>query len=415
MPSARKIRVALLCDYMEEQWPSMELVGEMIAEHLRRDQSASVDVTRIVPSFHARARHVPLIGGGSAARRVDLLSNRFADYPRFAARLAAEGRFDLFHVTDHSYAQLVHALPAARTVVTCHDLDTFRCLLAPEREPRPLWFRLMASRILRGFRKAAVVACDSDATRAAVLDAELLPAGRLRTVHLGTHPECTPESDPVADARAVAWLGPRRDEAPELLHVGSNIPRKRVDVLLATFARAKKAIPGARLVKIGGPFEGDLGARARELGVLDACVFVPQLSMRDSRDRAALAAVYRRASLLLQPSDAEGFGLPVVEAMACGIAPLVSDIPVLREIGGGAASYAPVGNVDAWAESTLRLLAERQADAEAWRRRRSAVIERSRVFRWSTHAASLVEIYRELVEGSFAAGSVEAVAGKTST
>src|SRR5262249_58441189 len=95
----------------------------------------------------------------------DRLLNRFWDYPRLLGRLARRGGFDLFHLVDHSYAQLVLALPPGRVVVTCHDLDAFRCLLEPGREPRPAWFRAMARRTLGGLRRAAFIACDSEATR----------------------------------------------------------------------------------------------------------------------------------------------------------------------------------------------------------------------------------------------------------
>ncbi len=87
----------------------------------------------------------------------------------------------------------------------------------------------------------------------------------------------------------------------------------------------------------------------------DAIATLPS-SPRDPADRATLAAVYRRAALAFQPSDAEGFGLPVAEALACGTPVLASDIPVLREVGGAAASYAPVGDADAWSEAALALL-----------------------------------------------------------
>ena len=93
---------------------------------------------------------------------------------------------------------------------------------------------------------------------------------------------------------------------------------------------------------------------------------LPFFSPRESADRATLAAVYRRAALALQPSEAEGFGLPVAEAMACGTPVLASDLPVLREVGGEAAVYRPVADVPAWSEAALNLLAERQAQHATW-------------------------------------------------
>lgn len=392
------IRLALVCDYLEENWPSMELVGEMVLRHLERGHADEVAVTRICPPFRERAARLPGVGRRGAARNVDRLINRFWDYPRRAADLARAGRFDLFHLVDHSYSQLVHALPAGRTVVTCHDLDTFRCLLEPGLEPRPRWFRAMTRKILTGMQEAAALACDSEATRDAILSHGLLPPERLHVVYLAVHPECTPEPDPEADARAGALLGPARPEGgPDLLHVGSNIPRKRIDVLLGAFAGIRRAVPTARLIKVGGALNADQSRLADELGVTDAIVTLPFFSPSDPADRATLAAVYRRAALALQTSDAEGFGLPVAEAMACGTPVLASDIPVLREVGGGAASYATVGDLAAWSEAALALLDERDGSPDAWRARRDAGLAWADRYRWTTHVASLAAIYRDVL------------------
>ena len=80
----------------------------------------------------------------------------------------------------------------------------------------------------------------------------------------------------------------------------------------------------------------ELARQARSLGLADAILTLPYFDPRSHRDRATLAAIYRRASLVLVPSEAEGFGLPVAEALACGVPLLASDIPVLREVGGDA-------------------------------------------------------------------------------
>jgi hypothetical protein len=122
--------VAILCDYLEEGWPSMDLVGSMIVEHLNRLHGDEVEARAIIPPFRAR------MGGSKFGRNADRMLNRHVDYPRLARRLGKLGEFDLFHVVDHSYAHLVEVLPRGRAVVTCHDLDAFRCLLEPEQEPQ---------------------------------------------------------------------------------------------------------------------------------------------------------------------------------------------------------------------------------------------------------------------------------------
>ena len=148
---------------------------------------------------------------------------------------------------------------------------------------------------------------------------------------------------------------------PDLLHVGSTIPRKRIDLLLEIFAAMRRAYPGARLIKAGGGLRPEQTRQAEALGVADAIVTLPFFV---PSERGILAAVYRRAALVLQPSDAEGFGLPVAEALACGATVLASDLPALREVGGDAAAYCPVGDIDAWTTAAAALLqAQRPAVA----------------------------------------------------
>ncbi len=392
--SARVIRVALLCDYPEEGWPSMDLVAEMILDHLGREHTDSIAAARICPPFRTRLGAWPVLGRRAAARNVDRLLNRFGDYPRALRRIARRGEFDLYHLADHSYSQLLHALPPGRTIVTCHDLDTFACLLEPGRNPRPAWFRAMTRRILSGFRQAAAIACVSEATRNDLLAYQLVPADRIHVVPNGISFEFSPDPDPVSDAEAARHLGPidpRPDAPPDLLHVGTTIPRKRIDILLDVFASVHRALPhGARLIKAGGALSADQAAQAQRLGIAGAIVSLPPLS------RPVLASVYRRAALVLQPSESEGFGLPVAEALACGTAILASDLPVLREVAESAADYQPVGDVPSWTSAILSLLDERQRSPDAWLSRRSDRLARARHFSWSAHADHLVSLYREI-------------------
>lgn len=389
MPTEARARVAVVCDLREENWHSMNLVADMLLAGTSGGGGGGVGVetARLCPPLRRR------FSRAAAGRRfnADRLLNRFWDYPRHLGR--RRGEFDLFHVVDHSYAQLLHHLPAGRAVVTCHDLDAFRCLLDPAAEPRPPLFRAMMGRVLSGFRKAARVACDSEATRDELLAHKLLPPGRLTVIPNGVHPAFRPAAEPRADAAAARLLGPANGAAVELLHVGSTIARKRVDVLLRVFAALRERFPAARLVRVGGAFTAGPEALAGRLNVRDAVHVLPYL------EPEVLAAVYRRAALVLQPSEREGFGLPVVEALACGTPVVASRLPVLREVGGaeGGVEYCPVGDVDAWAEAAGRLLAERAAEPERWAARRAAGLSQAAKFTWEEYAAKTVALYREVL------------------
>src|SRR5205807_5412854 len=176
---------------------------------------------RVCPPFRRRFTRLPLFGRRRAAFNADRLLNRHFVYPAWLHRRRYD--FDAFHVVDHSYAQLVHALPPDRTGVYLHDLDAFRSLLEREREPRPRWFRLMQRRVLTGLQKAALVFYSTQAVREQVQRHGLLDSARLVHAPYGVCAEFTPDGPDSGPS-----LPAEIDGRPFLLHVGSCNPRKRI-------------------------------------------------------------------------------------------------------------------------------------------------------------------------------------------
>ena len=144
----------------------------------------------VCPPFRRLLTHLPVAGRRQAAFNVDRLINRFIHFPRHAHRRTP--RFDLFHVVDHTYAQLVHALPRDRVGVYCHDIDAFLCLIDPARYPRPRWFRALARRILTGLQKAAVVFHSTGSVREQITRHGLIDPGKLVHAPYGVAAEFTP-------------------------------------------------------------------------------------------------------------------------------------------------------------------------------------------------------------------------------
>ncbi len=358
-------RLAVLRDFPEEGWPSMDLFAEMLLAEARSRPAGDVRVESYCPPFRRRFSRLPWPGLRRTAFNADRLLNRLWDYPRRLHRLAAG--FDLFHVCDHSYAQLVHALPAGRVGVYCHDLDTFRCLLEPAREPRPCWFRAAARHVLRGLQKAALVFYSTGCVREAIERHGLIDPNHLVHAPPGVSPEFTTRPDGLDEAVPFPAPGGR----PFLLHVGSCIPRKRIDVLLSVFGRVRERFRNLVLVQIGGQWTGTQQEQIARLGVGGTVVQARGLS------RQNLAALYRAAAVVVQPSEAEGFGLPLAEAFACGAAVVASDLPVLREVGGPATVYCPAADVEGWAEAVSKLIARPESAPP-----RAARLARGRRYSW---------------------------------
>ena len=365
----------------------MDLIAEMLLLNLRTPEARLVETVQLRPAMVRRLTRLPLVGRWRIVGTADRVVNRFWDYPRW---LRPQGEdFDLFHVIDHSYAHLVKSLPAGRAIVSCHDLDAFQGAL-PGSRGGSLAGRIVGRRLLEGLAAARRVICGSEATRDELLAHGLVSPLSVTVVRYGVHPTCTHRPEAGADREAEAVLGPVDANRPELLHVGSTIDRKRIDVLLRVFAAARRDSPSLRLIRVGDTFTPDQRHLVSRLQLDDHVTVLPFL------ERHVLAAVYRRAALLLQPSDREGFGLPVAEAMACGTTVVASDLAALREAGGPAATFCPVGDVPRWTEAVSSLLSERATDPDRWQARRTAGIVQAQQFDWREHARRMTTIYREL-------------------
>src|SRR3954467_15164030 len=212
------LKVAVIADLLEEKWPSMDLVADMLVDHLRSEHAGRIEPVLIRPPLRGRLLRVPGARETRGAFTVDRFTNRLWDYPAVTRGIA--GSFDVFHIVDHSYAHLVHTLPAARPLVTCHDLDTFRSILEPGGDVRSALFRAMTRRIFAGLQSPGHIAGDTEATREALVERGAVEAARTSVVLNGPHPSCTPASEPAADVEAARLLGPA-GRMTEVLHVGS--------------------------------------------------------------------------------------------------------------------------------------------------------------------------------------------------
>jgi glycosyltransferase involved in cell wall biosynthesis len=383
---SQALRVAVLADMLEEGWPSMDLVADALMRELPGQTAHPVEPCLIRPALVRLVDRVRL-RNGTHPSTADRVFNRFFVYPRRLERLSRG--CEVFHIVDHSYSHLALSLPPGRVVTTCHDLDTFRGFDTPGGVDTGLP-RFLVNRLVRGLRASALVVCPSRTTADDIVAADLASRDRVVVVPNGVDGQA---DDPRADAEAARLLAA---ESPtiDLLHVGSTIDRKRIDLLLDAVAHAVPWMPDVRLLRVGGAFTAAQEAQVARLGLTSRIRVLPFL------ERKTLQSIYRRATVLLVTSDREGFGLPVVEALAAGVPVIARDLPVFREVAGGAATFVDSTDPSQWSAVIRGLVEEARANPAAWAARREVGRARARSFSWHQYGEQMAALYARASAGA---------------
>ena len=305
-----------------------------------------------------------LDSGISGENRVSWARGELTAVPRAARRHGA--------ALIHSPANIGPRRSAVPVVLTVHDLLPFR---HPEWVPGP--YAPVLRGLVRGAaRSAARVVTVSRASGDDIERVLGVPRERVDVIPLagGRHP--------VAPARI-------ERSARLLLSVGNRMPHKNFDTLLEALAQIPER-ERPHLVITGGHGDDPLTPIVERLGLADhvrLLGWVPD----DKLER-----LYGEAGLVVFPTLFEGFGLPVLEAMAHGCPVLCSDLPVLREIGGGAAVYVDPASVTALAHSIRRLLADPAKLGELSELGR----ERAAGFTWTATAVGTLRSFQRALDAS---------------
>ncbi len=286
------------------------------------------------------------------------------------------GRLDVFHSPDFALPPVRHA----RKLVTVHDLSFMR---VPECSDPRLRSYLMEV-VPASVRRADVVLADSQATRADVIELLGVPPNRVEVIYAGVEERFRR----VQDAGVLAAVRVRY-QLPErfVLGLGTLQPRKNFPRLIEAYARLAVTVgPQVKLVIAGGPgwMTEDIFRRVQELGLRQSVVLPGYIGDED------LPALYSLAEVFVFPSLYEGFGLPPLEAMACGTAVVASNVSSLPEVVGDAALLVDPFDVAALAEAMARLVSDAPARAEFVRRG----LAQARHFTWTRSATALLQVYQ---------------------
>ncbi len=297
-------------------------------------------------------------------------------YPTGMARTGVREGADVLHAPTPA-AVRGGALPL---VVTVHDLLPLRMPHLFTRQTR--WHTRLYSPFVR---RATRVITPSEYVRSEVVELLGVPADRVSAIPEGASDRFAPRE--IDRDRLRAEL---RISGPYVLSVGTLEPRKNLVTVLRVFRRVLDTVPHAQLVITGGvgwrneDFESELGdeAAARRVRLTG---FVSD---------ARLVELYAGAGCFLFPSLGEGFGLPPLEAMACGAPVVISDRPALPEVAGSAALQAPPLDIEGLAGHVSRVLRDETLANDM----RTTGLARARQFTWARAAEQTERVYREALD-----------------
>lgn len=326
------------------------------------------------PAFHP----VPLPFGKGHPRLRKLFFEQVA-FPRACRALGA----DVAHV-PYWGSPLFSPCPV---VVTIHDLIPLVLPAYRSRWTMRWYVRLVG---IAARRAAAVIAVSQATARDAARYLDI-PPERIHVIHEAAPPACRPITNP-----ALLEATRRKYALPDrfFLYIGGFDVRKNVAVLLSAYARLLAAgTPDPPPLVIAGslpdadtPFMPDPRAGAARLGLAGHVHFPGRM------DEADKPALYSLATALIYPSRFEGFGLPPLEAMACGCPVIATDATSLPEVVGDAALLVSPDDEGGWAAAMQRMLDERER--EAWRQKGRVQAAR---FDWLRAAQETARLYAGIV------------------
>ena len=297
----------------------------------------------------------------------------------FLGTLAHRSGARLLHLPDPPGTPIDGRMPR---IVTCHDLIPLvlaRDYLAPVPGARALqWARDFAR-----YRMAQRVIAISDATRRDLIEHVGVAPERIDVVHSGVdHERFHATPSPGERERVVERLG---FDAPFLLCLGASDVRKNLPLLVRAYAESGVAADAKLL------FAGPISARqrARLTQIIQETGLEARVQILGYIDDALLVALYRHCLAYLFPSSYEGFGLPILEAMACGAATLTSTLSSLGEVAGDAALTLPALDQDLLAAGIRRIVSDQALRLSL----RERGLEHVKAFTWQRCAAQTLLCY----------------------
>lgn len=373
------MRVALLRDLPQENWPSIEVYANRLASGLRALASELEVIEVQVQAWSWADWSLPTPYGRPASlRTLGLYLSRWIRYPLALRRIRA----DIYHILDNSYGHLAFFLEPRRVVVTSHG-GTPRSWRQWNPEGPAMWLFDLA---FRGMLRAAHVAIVSEYAKQELLAETHYPAERIHVVYHGVEPIFHPLPPDEREHQRAALLS--NGEHYLLLHVGHSAVRKNVETLYEAVALLRKDGWPVYLLRVGGMPTNAQARLIEDLGIGPITTHIAYI------ENQLLPTYYAVADVFVFPSLYEGFGVPLIEAMACGTPVVCSDWALFHEVCHDAALFVEPRSPEALAMAIARVL-ESPALSEELRQRG---LRRACDFTWERTAHETLAVYQEVAQ-----------------
>lgn len=291
-------------------------------------------------------------------------------------------KYDLYHITNHMLASYLNHLKPC--VITVHDLLQFKYEENRGNSIQSNIYNFLLRRSLNTIPKADKIIAVSDWTRREILKKYNLSDDKIVTIYNGVD-HCFYSPGDKRLARRNLNLDP---DSKVILHVGAETKRKNIPTLLTAFTELLRETPNLTLVRIGEKKE-ETEKLINNFGIEGSVRYFENIP------EERVVNFYRAADVLVQPSLDEGFGFPVLEAMACGLPVVISDVGPLPEIGGMAARYfnpTDTGKLAIEVENILNL------ELSDYAKLSGLCFSESQRFSWEKTVSETLLVYKSVLE-----------------
>ncbi len=374
------MKIIIFRNYKEECQLSMKGYADCLSQNLKRK----------FPHWYILDYYPKFIDFKSAKNSLLLRKsidffNRYFYYPHQIKKMSA----DVYHIIDQGNALFLKKLDPNRTIVTCHDIIPL--LLEknffPGIKKPPLALKIFKIS-MKYIKEAKYIFADSENTANDLLKYCLIPKEKIiKIINSTFYP-----FQKLPKEKVEIYKNKFKIDTNKLiiLNVGNNNFYKNIPRLLTTLNKLPEKIDGKDWLfyHIGPSYNKKM------LEIVDNSLILKKIHQLGTLDYNELEFFYNIADLLFFPSIYEGFGMPVLEAMKCGLAVLCSDIPPLKEIGNDAVVYADPYNIEEMKEKLIYILKNeeyRKYIAEKG-------FERAKSFNWNDTIESIASYYKRIAE-----------------